>query len=79
MGMVIRNNLDSVRAYNIYNKNAMALGFGDLRKNARAYQLEQPGQQKRAGQHQHDQNRRRRTQQYRRPAQHGKRTRRQRG
>ena len=25
MGMVIRNNLDSVRAYNIYNKNAMAL------------------------------------------------------
>lgn len=25
MGMVIRNNIDSVRAYNIYNKNAMAL------------------------------------------------------
>ena len=25
MGMVIRNNLDSVRTYNIYNKNAMAL------------------------------------------------------
>lgn len=25
MGMVVRNNIDSVRAYNIYNKNAMAL------------------------------------------------------
>lgn len=25
MGMVIRNNLDSVRTYNVYNKNAMAL------------------------------------------------------